>query len=116
MNDYVDPPIPENINCSMSFYVDDEDNIWVSAEWTETEEGLDKFAEFMFKLNSGLMLSDSLGFLKEECYSQGKIDTYKRFMLKLNDLYDDVIQEGHKDAKAKERPVVRPTKVKNLGY
>jgi len=108
---------PENLMASLSFYLDQDEMIWVAAEWTETEEGLDAFAEFMFKLNSGIMLSDCLEFLKEECETSGKLDMYKLFIIKLNALYDDAhINNRFGDEPVKERPVVRPTKVKSLGY
>tara|TARA_R110000824_G_scaffold77249_1_gene195442 strand:+ start:11030 stop:11386 length:357 start_codon:yes stop_codon:yes gene_type:complete len=111
--------IPEDLTASISFYLDEDDMVWVSAEWTETEEGLDSFAEFMFKLNSGLMLSDCLDFLRQECTKVGKMGLYKDFIIKLNDHYDEADFSGDlKDSEPKkERPVVRPTKVKpSLGY
>ena len=39
---------PENLIASLSFYLDEDEMIWLSAEWSETDEGLDQFADFMF--------------------------------------------------------------------
>lgn len=113
--------IPENLTAALSFYLDEDEMIWVSAEWTETEEGIESFAEFMFKLNSGLMLSDQLDFLRQECKQLGKLELYKSFIVSLNACYDEAafdVDDEPEDLKPKkERPVVRPTKVKpSFGY
>ena len=105
---------PENLIASLSFYLDEDEMVWLSAEWTETEEGLDQFADFMFKLHSGSLLSDCLDFLKEECEKADKLDMYTNFIFKLNAMYEDITKL---ESVNKERPVVRPTKVKpSFGY
>ena len=68
----------------------------------------------MFKLHSGSLLSDCLDFLKEECEKADKLDMYTNFIFKLNAMYEDIAKL---ESANKERPVVRPTKVKpSFGY
>jgi hypothetical protein len=124
-DDNNDMPLAEDLTATLSFYLDKDEMIWVAAEWTETEEGIGAFAEFMFKLNSGLMLSDQLDFLRKECRDRGKLELYKNFIIRLNACYDEYEEQSKADLHGesedlkpkKEKPVVRPTKVKpSFGY